>query len=146
MSNEIVQEDTQEGRFLTFYLGKEIFGVEIRYVTEIIGIQKICELPEAPEFVKGIINLRGNIIPVVNMRLRLGKAEVDNTERTCIIVVDLPETKVGLIVDRVNEVAAISDELIVPPPDIQTGYQNRYIKGIGKLNGEIGLLLDCERL
>ena len=143
---DLTEEDTQHGKFLTFMLGEEVFGIEIRYVTEIIGIQKINELPETPDFAKGIINLRGEVVPVIDMRLRLKKEATDYTGRTCIIVIDILDMPVGLIVDRVNEVATIPDSSIVPPPDYRTGFQNRYIKGIGKINEEIRLLLDCERL
>ena len=140
------EADTQHGKFLTFLLEKEAFGIEIRYVTEIVGIQKINDLPESPDYVKGIINLRGKVIPVIDMRLRFKKESASYTDRTCIIVVDIFDMSVGLIVDQVDEVVAISDESIVAPPDFRTGFQNRYIKGIGKAGDNIRLLLDCERL
>lgn len=139
-------EDTQKGKFLTFALGKEDYGIEIRYVTEIIGIQSITEVPELPDYVRGIINLRGKIIPVVDVRLRFKKPPADYNDRTCIIVIDIREVAVGLIVDTVSEVMAISDQDIVPPPDGKTGFNNRYIKGIGKVGNEVKLLLDCEKL
>lgn len=138
--------DAQHGRYLTFQLDKEVFGIEIKYVTQIVGIQKICSLPESPEFVKGVINLRGTIIPVIDMRLRLRKEPAPYTERTCIIVIDLSHVMFGLIVDCVNEVALIDDQNIVPPPEFKNGSENRYIQGIGKTGEEIRLLLDCERL
>jgi purine-binding chemotaxis protein CheW len=140
------QEDTQKGKFLTFALGKEAYGIEISYVTEIIGIQSITEVPELPDYVKGIINLRGKIIPVIDVRLRFKKPTAEYNDRTCIIVVDFREVSVGLIVDTVAEVMAIADQDIVPPPDGKTGFHNRYIKGIGKVGNEVKLLLDCEKL
>ena len=139
-------EDTQKGKFLTFALGKEDYGIEIRYVTEIIGIQSITEVPELPDYVKGIINLRGKIIPVIDVRLRFKKPAVEYNDRTCIVVIDIREVYVGLIVDTVAEVIAIADQNIVPPPDSKTGFHNRYIKGIGKVENEVKLLLDCEKL
>lgn len=139
-------EDTQKGKFLTFALGKEDYGIEIRYVTEIIGIQSITEVPELPDYVKGIINLRGKIIPVIDVRLRFKKPAVEYNDRTCIVVIDIKEVYVGLIVDTVAEVIAIADQNIVPPPDSKTGFHNRYIKGIGKVENEVKLLLDCEKL
>ena len=139
-------EDTQHGRFLTFSLGKEVFGIEISYVTEIIGIQPITEVPEVPSYVRGIINLRGKIIPVIDVRLKFHKALVEYNDRTCIIVIDIQEVSIGLIVDNVAEVLSIGDEEIVPPPDYKTGFQNRYIKGIGKVANEIKLLLNCDKL
>lgn len=140
-----VEEDTQKGKFLTFTIGKECYGLEICYVTEIIGIQPITEVPELPEYVRGIVNLRGKIIPVIDVRLRFKKPFREYNDRTCVVVVDIQEVSVGLIVDSVAEVLAIPEENIVAPPEVKGG-QNRYIRGIGKTGGEIKLLLDCERL
>ena len=140
------EEDTQKGKFLTFALGQEFYGVEIKFVTEIIGIQPITAVPEVPDYVRGIINLRGKIIPVVDVRLKFRKPAVPYNDRTCIIVIDVKNLSVGLIVDNVAEVLAIPDESIVPPPDTKTGFHNRYIKGIGKVGNEVKLLLDCEKL
>lgn len=140
------EEDTQKGKFLTFALGQEFYGIEIKFVTEIIGIQPITAVPEVPDYVKGIINLRGKIIPVVDVRLKFRKPEVAYNDRTCIIVIDVKNLSVGLIVDNVAEVLAIPEEGIVPPPDTKTGFHNRYIKGIGKVGNEVKLLLDCEKL
>lgn len=143
---EIVLEDTLKGRFLSFSFGEEVFALEIKYVTEIIGMQQITPVPEVPDYLKGIINLRGKVIPVVDMRIRFKKPTADYTDRTCIIVVDIEDTSVGLIVDNVEEVLSIADESIVPPPDSKTGVQNRYIKGIGIVDNKVILLLDCARL
>jgi purine-binding chemotaxis protein CheW len=139
-------EDTQHGRFLMFDLGEEVFGLEISYVTEIIGMQPISSLPEAPDYIKGIVNLRGKIIPVIDVRLKFKKPSIDYTDRTCIIVIDTGAFFVGLIVDSVAEVITLEDSQIVPPPDIRTGIQNRYIKGIGKTAAGVALLLDCEKI
>lgn len=145
---EISEEvsDAQHGRYLLFLLDKEVFGIEIRYVTEIVGIQKINPLPDTPDYIRGIINLRGGIIPIIDVRLRLRKEPVPYTDRTCIVVIEIVGTRVGLIVDRVDEVILIDDSDIVPAPDFKGGYQNRYLRGIGKSGDEIRLLLDCERL
>lgn len=140
------QEDTQHGRYLTFNLGEEVFGLEIRYVTEIIGLQPITKIPEVASYIKGIINLRGKIIPVIDMRLKFGKEPAEYTDRTCIVVIDTEELVVGLIVDKVSEVMSIDDKDVVPPPDQRTGIRNRYIKGIGKVDGNVKLLLDCRTL
>ncbi len=140
------QEDTQHGRYLTFNLGEEVFGLEIKYVTEIIGMQPVTKIPEVASYIKGIINLRGKIIPVIDMRLKFGKEPAEYNDRTCVVVVDTEELVVGLIVDRVSEVMAIDDEDVSPPPDIRTGIKNRYIHGIGKVDGSVKLLLDCKML
>ncbi len=143
---EETAEDTQRGKYLTFAIGNETYGIEIRYVTEIIGIQPITEVPEVPEYVKGIINLRGKIIPVIDVRLKFRKDAIPYDDRTCIIVIALDTIIVGLIVDNVAEVLSIEDDHIVPPPDARTGFQNRYIKGIGNVDNNVKLLLDCELL
>jgi purine-binding chemotaxis protein CheW len=150
MKEEIVQElyeeeDTQKGKFLTFSLGKESYGIEILYVTEIVGIQPITQVPELPEYIKGIINLRGKIIPVMDVRLRFKKTSVDYNDRTCIVVIDIKDISIGMIVDTVAEVLSIPEHEIVPPPDINKGGK-KYIKGIGKTGSEVTLLLDCEKL
>lgn len=139
-------EDTQYGKYLTFILEKEVYAIEIRHVTEIIGIQKISALPEVANYMKGIINLRGKIIPVVDMRLRLKKESSNYTNRTCIIITDIQEMSVGLIVDHVNEVVSIPDSAVVSAAELHTGNSTHYIKGIGKVGEEIRLLLDCSRL
>jgi len=140
-------EDTQKGKFLTFMVGKEEYAIEIKYVTEIIGgIQAITEVPEVPNYIRGIINLRGKIIPVMDVNIRFKKEPKPYGDRTCITVIDIDDLSVGLIVDNVAEVLSINDENIVPPPDIKSGFHNRYIKGIGKVGSTVKLILDCNLL
>jgi purine-binding chemotaxis protein CheW len=139
------EEDTQKDKFLTFVLGNESYGIEIRYVTEIIGIQPITEVPELPDYIRGIINLRGKIIPVMDVRLRFRKEFREYNDRTCVIVIDIKGISIGLIVDSVSEVMSIPDTEIVPPPDVKRS-SNKYIKGIGKAENDVKLILDCERL
>lgn len=140
------EEDTQKGKFLTFRLENEYFGIEIRFVTEIVGIQDITSIPEFPDYVRGIINLRGRIIPVIDVRLRFGKEFREYDNRTCIIVVDINGSGVGMIVDAVDEVMRIHEEDIVPPPELSKEQADRYIYGIGKAENRVMLLLDCNRL
>jgi len=140
-----MEEDTQKDKFLTFSIGKEDYGIEIKYVTEIIGIQTITEIPELPDYVKGIINLRGKIIPVMDVRLRFKKEPLQYNDRTCVIVIDIKDISIGLIVDSVSDVLAIAEQDIVPPPEMNKN-GNRYIKGIGKVGNEVKLLLDCDKL
>jgi purine-binding chemotaxis protein CheW len=140
------QEDTQEGKFLTFSLGNEEYGIEIRHVTEIIGIQNITDLPDMPDFVKGVINLRGKVIPVIDVRLRFNMQERAYDERTCIVVVNINDMAVGLIVDSVSEVIDIPAGDIEPPPRVKKGEASRYIKGLGKVNQAVIILLEIERL
>lgn len=142
---DVLEEDTQKDRFLTFEIGGESYGIEIRYVTEIIGLQPITEVPELPNYIRGIINLRGKIIPVMDVRLRFKKPFREYNDRTCVVVVDINEISVGLIVDSVSEVLTIAEEEIVPPPELNKT-SNKYIKGIGKAGNSVKLLIDCNRL
>lgn len=139
------EEDTQKNQFLTFWVAEEAYGIEIRYVTEIISIIAITPIPQLPPFIKGIINLRGRIIPVMDMRLKFGMEAIEYNERSCIIVVDIDSLAIGLIVDSVAEVLSIAEEDIVPPPEFAGG-NNRYMQGIGKVADGVRLLLDCRRL
>jgi len=140
------EEDTQKGRYLIFSIDNESYGIEIKYVIEIIGIQAITEMPELPDYVKGIINLRGKIIPVMDVRLRFKKMAKEYNDRTCIIVVDIKEVFVGLIVDSVSEVVTINESDISELPQMSQGNRNRYVKNIGKIGNDVRLLLDCEKL
>jgi purine-binding chemotaxis protein CheW len=139
-------EDTQKDKYLTFHLANEDYGIEIVFVTEIIGIQKIAEVPDMPEFIKGVINLRGKVIPVMDVRLRFHLAERPYDERTCIIVVDINNTPVGLVVDEVSEVADIPANDVEPPPQTGTSKSSRYLKGMGKIGEAVKILLDVEQL
>jgi len=139
------EEDTQKGKYLTFSLGNEFYGIEIKHVTEIIGIQPVTEIPELPDHIKGIINLRGKIIPVMDVRLRFKKPPREYNDRTCVIVIDIKDVSVGLIVDSVSEVLSINEGDIVSPPNVKKD-GNKYIKAIGKVGDEIKLILDCDKL
>lgn len=142
------EEDTQKDKYLTFRLGDETYGIDISVVIEIIGIQTITGVPEVPEYVRGIINLRGKIIPVVDMRLRFKKEFRAYDDRTCVVVIDVHDVLIGLIVDGVSEVLGIPMAKVVSPPKLRAS-QNKYIRGIGEVgeNGEaVTLLLDWEKL
>jgi len=110
-----------------------------------VGIQPITTVPELPDYVKGIINLRGRVIPVIDIRLRFRKAPKAYNDRTCIIVIEIKGTPVGLITDTVSEVVAIPEQNIVDPPQISM-IKNKYVGKIGKVDNEVKLLLDCEQL
>jgi len=139
-------EDTQKDKYLTFQLGDEDYGIEIRHVTEIIGIQKITEVPDMPDFVKGVINLRGQVIPVMDVRTRFHMTPRDYDDRTCVIVVRINDSAIGLVVDTVNEVADIPEEAVSPPPMVSKGEGSRYLQGMGKIGDEVKILLDVNRL
>ncbi|MFA6940872.1 MAG: chemotaxis protein CheW [Clostridiaceae bacterium] len=150
MSNEemdiIQEEDTQKGKFLIFTIDKEDYGIEIKNVLEIVGIQPITAVPQLPEYIKGMINLRGKIIPVMDVRLRFKKKEIKYDDRTCIIIVQLDEIYVGLIVDRVSEVMNISDDEFTEVPEIGSNSNNRYISSIGNTKSGVKIILDCNKI
>lgn len=137
------EEDTQKDRYLSFLLGNESFCIEIANIIEIIGIQPITEIPELPTYIKGVVNLRGKIIPVIDVRQRLKKTSVEYNSRTCIVIVDIKSVYVGLIVDNVAEVTTIPEEDISKPADFS---KNAYIRGIGKVDKDVKLILDCEKI
>jgi len=138
----VEEEDTVTGKYLTFNLGKEVYGLEIRVVTEIVGMQNITAVPDLPVYMKGVINLRGKIIPVIDAGIKFGRPPVAYHERTCIIIMELENALIGLIVDKVNEVIDIPDENVVPPPDGKTGFSNQFVKGIGMAGNDMKLLID----
>jgi purine-binding chemotaxis protein CheW len=139
-------EDTQKDKYLTFHLAGEDYGIDIAFVTEIIGIQKITKVPDMPDFIRGVINLRGKVIPVMDVRLRFHLPERSYDERTCIVVVDINNTAVGLVVDEVREVADIPEGQVEPPPRTGRGPSSRYLKGMGKIHDEVKILLNVEQL
>lgn len=139
-------EDAQSGKYLEFLIDKESYGIPIRFVTEIISMQAVNSLPEAPDYVKGIINLRGRIIPVIDMHCRLNKKDMAYTDRTCIVVAETEWLNIGLIVDSVTEVLMIDEKDIAPAPQIKMADSHGYLLGVGKVNGEVKLLLDCDKL
>jgi len=148
LSNDALRKKdlTDTIKYLIFELGEESYGLKISHVNEIIGVQTITEVPEQPTYIKGIINLRGKIIPVMDIRIRFKKKPRDYDARTCIIVVNMEEVLVGLIIDKVVEVSDIPVSNISPPPKINKDYRNRYIEGIGKLDTGVSILLDCSKL
>jgi purine-binding chemotaxis protein CheW len=138
-------EDTQKDKYLTFRIASEDYGIAIANVTEIIGIQSITEIPEMADYIKGVINLRGKVIPVMDIRLRFKLPPREYDERTCIVVVEIDGTSVGLVVDTVNEVADIPEEQVEPAPKSKRE-GGSYIQGIGKIGQEVKILLDINRI
>ena len=142
-----LDEDTLKDKYLTFYTdNQQLFGILISEVVQIVGMQEITAVPEFPSYAKGVINLRGNIIPIIDVRLRLKKEEIEYNERTCIIVTNINDSYIGFIVDSVNEVTNIYNDNISNPPKMGTDYINTYITGIAKLNNNIVLLIDLKKI
>jgi len=149
--NELLDEEQESfdgAKYLLCKLGDEVYGVDISVVTDIIELQKIIAIPEMPEYVRGVINLRGRVIPVVDLRLRFGMEERSYDDRTVITVVKLGERSIGLIVDTATEVQDILNENIAPPPDFHRsqGHAQQYIAGLGKLEEQVIIILDMDRL
>ena len=135
-----------EGKFLTFILGKEIYGFEILKVREIIGLMDITTVPQTPEYMKGVINLRGKVIPVIDLRLKFSMQEKEHTDETCVIVVEVNNTSIGIIVDSVSEVLEITRGEIEESPHFGQDIDTSYIMGLGKVKEKIVILLDIEEI
>ena len=140
----------KEGKYLTFTLAEEEYGIGILKIKEIIGMLPITSVPQTPEFVKGVINLRGKVIPVMDLRLRFGMTSIDYTERTCIIVVEITGQtgmiQVGIVVDAVSEVLNIKGGEIEKTPSFGAKLNTDYILGIAKMEGGVKILLDIDQV
>ena len=135
----------QGGKYLTFKLADEEYGVEILKVREINGLMDITGIPQMPAHMKGVINLRGKVIPVIDLRLKFGFQEIESTEQTCIIVVDVGK-EIGIIVDTVSEVLDIAGEDIEPPPSMGGAVDSSFILGMGKVGEAVKILLDIDKV
>jgi len=133
-------------QIVSFKIGTEEFGVDILRVQEINRLVQITQVPNAPDFVEGVMNLRGRVVPVINLRKRFGFAQKEYDKNTRIIVVELDGKIVGFIVDSVSEVLRISKSVVEPPPDLIAGVGSEYITGIAKLDDRLLILLDLERV
>jgi purine-binding chemotaxis protein CheW len=140
----------REGKYLTFTLAKEEYGIGILKIKEIIGMMPITSVPQTPEFVKGVINLRGKVIPVIDLRLRFGMGKIDYTERTCIIVVEIDSQAgtvlIGIVVDSVSEVLNVKGDEIEDSPTFGTKLNTEYILGMAKMEGGVKILLDIDQV
>jgi purine-binding chemotaxis protein CheW len=138
------------GKYLTFVLGNEEYGIGILKVREIIGVMEITAVPHTPEYIKGVINLRGRVIPVLELRLKFGMETQSYTQRTCIIVVEVQgqsgPIQVGMLVDSVSEVLQVTEDEIEPPPAFGTHLDTAYITGMAKLKGNVKILLAIDKV
>lgn len=142
------EDDAQKSKYMTFKSGNEFFGLKIQYVNEIIQIPSITEVPRTEEYIKGLINLRGKIIPVIDVRLRFKQETFEYNDRTCIIVVIVNDVTVGLIVEQIAEVIEIKEENILPPPKLgrTDKADHRFVYGIARVGNSVKLLLDPDKL
>lgn len=142
--------DARAGKYLTFQIGKEEFGVAVLKVREIMGVQDITAVPRTPAYLKGVINLRGKVIPVVDLRLKFGLAAIDYTQRTCIIVVQVKGASgpllMGIVVDEVSEVLTLASADIEDTPDFGANVETRYILGLAKVKDKVKILLDIDEV
>ena len=140
----------REGKYLTFSLADEEYGIGILKIREIIGMMPITSVPQTPAFVKGVINLRGKVIPVLDLRLRFGMQEIEYTDRTCIIVVEIAgaagKIQIGSVVDSVSEVLNIKGEDIENTPTFGASLDTEYILGMAKMEGGVKILLDIDKV
>jgi purine-binding chemotaxis protein CheW len=149
-STAVLEKTAQKGKYLTFTLSQEEYGIEILKVREIIGYMEITCVPRTPNYMKGVINLRGQVIPVLDLRMRFDMPEAEVTDQTCIIVAEINQQgrrfNAGLIVDQVQEVLDISSENIEDAPQFGTSVQMDFILGIGKVGSTIKILLDIDKV
>lgn len=144
--NEQVEEEKEQ--FMTFRCCNEVYGLSLDSVNEIIGLQQYTSIPETEDYIKGLINLRGKIIPVIDIRIRFGQEPLEYNDRTSVIVIQVKDTIIGLIVDGIEGVADIEKKSILPPPSVSNlkVQSQKYVFGIGRVGNEVKLLLDPDRL
>lgn len=134
------------GQYVTFLLGDEEYGLEIMAVQEIIGFTHITHVPHLPDFIKGVINLRGTVVPVIDLRLKFGLGQVEYNNHTCVVVVKMEERVMGMIVDVVSEVVNFPDGAVEPAPAFGTNIRADFIKGMGKIGDRLVIIMDIDRV
>lgn len=147
MTNKVVE---QINSYLTFKLEEEFFSANVSRVLEILELVKITKVPKAPDFMRGVINLRGEVLPVIDTRLKFGLSKTEETNDTCIVVVEIEmdddSMKAGILVDSVEEVLEIEPEEILPPPSIGNQYTSEFIKGMAKTDDQFIMILDVDKI
>jgi len=146
MEETLKKQDAELLQLVTFSIGEEEFGVDILSVQEIIRMMDITKVPRAPDFVEGVINLRGKVIPIIDLRRRFGLVTRDHDKHTRIIVIEINNMIVGFVVDSVSEVLRIPASTVEPPPPVVSGLESEYISGVGKLEDRLLILLDLNKL
>ena len=146
MNNEEILDNKVDDLYMLFMINNQKYALSSKYITEIIEILPITKVPFLPDYMKGIINLRSTIIPVMDARMRFGMNPIEYNERTCIIIIENDINKIGLIVDAVNEVLTIPSEQIMEATSDKEDIKNSFVNGISQINKEIQLILDCDSL
>lgn len=145
-NNMMIQKDMETEKYLSFYSADVEYAVNIKYVTDIINLLPITFLPKIPKYIKGIVNLRGKIIPVIDIRMRFGKESIEYTEKACIIVMEYSDIVLGILVDAVAEVTDIETSSIMKPPKGNSNEMNKFVSGIYKKNNKVKLLINSMSL
>lgn len=141
-----IKDDADTGKFLSFYSSDVEYAVNIKYVTDIIKVLPVTFLPKLPNYIKGVINLRGKIVPIIDIRLRFGNEEAEYTDSTCIIVMEYTNIVLGILVDSVAEVTDIKVKDIMDPPKHSNADRNRFVSGISNQNGKVKLIINSMQL
>lgn len=136
----------EEGQYVTFLLGDEEYGLEILAVQEIIGFTHITHVPHLPDFIKGVINLRGTVVPVIDLRLKFGLGQADYNNHTCVVVVKMEERVMGMVVDVVSEVVNFPEGSVEPAPPFGTNIKADFIKAMGKVGDRLVIILDIDKV
>jgi len=146
----MTEQKEESNSYLTFKLGEEEFGAHVSQVLNILEMTKITEIPQAPDYMKGVINLRGTVLPIIDTRIKFGMPEAEYTNNTCIVVIDLDlngdAVHIGAIVDEVLSVIEIEEDQIQPPPSIGNKYKSEFIFGMAKVQEEFVMLLDMQKV
>ncbi len=143
--NPSTTEDDLTGRFLTFYIDNAVYGIELTHVIDIISAQEVTNVPSTPAYVKGIINLRGSIVPVIDVRLKFNIPEREYDDHTCFIVVDIDDMQVAIVVDTVDEVVNLDNQVTASLPEFNNVNTKEYLRSISKVDNHLVLNLDCEK-
>jgi purine-binding chemotaxis protein CheW len=140
------EQSLKGGKFLSFFLGNEEYAIGILKVKEIIGLIPITPVPKMPSYIRGVLNLRGKIVPVMDLRLRFGLSAAEDTHETCVIVVQEDDVQMGVLVDKVSEVADIDSSQIEDVPSVKKSENSEYLNGIGKSEGTVKMIVDVEKV
>lgn len=136
----------EDGKFLSFFLGKEEYAIEILKVQEIIGLMAITPVPKMPDYIRGVLNLRGKIVPVMELRARFNLSAVEDTDETCIIIIHEDNYQMGIVVDKVSEVMEIATEQFEEVPLVGKSSGNEFLSGLGKVNDSVKMIVDVRKV
>ena len=146
LMDAVVEDDSLKNKYLAFIVEDEHFAVEVAHIKEIMGVVDITNIPRTEDYIKGIINLRGDIVPVIDVRVRFMKPELPYDQTTCIVVVEYQDYSLGLVVDSILGIYTFNEDMVAPPPNAKLSYANQFVRNIGRAEDGTKLLLDLEKL